>query len=121
MNLARPSKVPCGPDKTPLKVLGQTTVTLTSKGKSCSQEVCVVQQLKHNLLGLPALRALGLLSQADEVVVEPEEIRSKFPRLFTELGTFEGDLEIHLRPNVQPFALHTLCSVPLPLCKEVKD
>ena len=62
IQLKSPSKVLCGPDRTPLKVLGQTRVTLTSKGKSCSQDVCVVQQLKHNLLGLPAIRALGLLS-----------------------------------------------------------
>ena len=66
----------------------------------------MVQERKHNLLGLPAIRALGLLSQADEVIVEPEEIHSKFPSLFTRLGTFEGDFEIHLRPDAQPFALH---------------
>ena len=87
IQLKSPSKVPCGPDRTSLKVLGQTRVTLTSKGKSCSQDVYVVQQLKHNFLGLPAIRALGLLSQAAEIMVELEEI--------------------HLRPDAQPFALHT--------------
>ena len=121
IQLKSPSKVLCGPDRTPLKVLGQTRVTLTSKGKSCSQDVYVVQHLKHNLLGLPAIRALGLLSQADEIMVEPKEIHSKFPSLFTGLGTFEGDFEIHLRPDAQPFALHTPRNVPLPLRKKVKD
>ena len=62
IQLKSPSKVPCGPDKTSLKVLDQTRVTLTSKGKLCSQDVYVVQQLNHNLLGLPAIRVLGLLS-----------------------------------------------------------
>ena len=121
IQLKSPSKVLCGPDRTPLKVLGQTTVTLTSKGKSCSQEVYFVQQLKHNLLGLPAIRALGLLSQADEVIMEPKEVHSKFPDLFTGLGTFEGDFKIRLRPDAQPFALHTPRNVPLPLRKKVKD
>ena len=117
IQLKSPSKVLCGPDRTPLKVLGPTRITLTSKGKSCSQDVYVVQQPKHNLLGLPAIRALGLLSQADEIMVEPEEVHSKFPSLFTELGTFEGDFEVHLRHDAQPFALHTPCNVRLPLHK----
>ena len=81
----------------------------------------MVQQLKHNLLGLPAIRTLGLLSQANEIMVEPEEIHSKFPSLFTGLGTFEGDFEIYLRPDAQPFALHTSRNAPLPLRKKVKN
>ena len=81
----------------------------------------MVQECKHNLLGLLAIRALGLLSQANEDMVEPEEIHSKFPSLFTGLGTFEGDFVIHLRPDAQPFALHTPYNVPLPLRKKVKD
>ena len=55
----------------------------------------------HNLLGLPAIRALGLLSQADKIMVELEEI--------------------HLRPDAHPFALHTPHNVSLSLCKKVKD
>ena len=54
-------------------------------------------------------------------MVEPEEIHSKFPSLFAGLGTFEGDFKIHLRPDAQPFALHTPSKVPLPLHKKVKD
>ena len=76
IQLKSPSKVLCGPDRTPLKVLGHTRVTLTSKWKSCFQDDYVVQQLKHNLLGLPAIRALGLLSQADKIMVELKEIHS---------------------------------------------
>ena len=53
--------------------------------------------------------------------MELEEIHSKFPSLFTGLGTFEGDFEIHLRPDAQPFALHTPRNVSLPLRKKVKD
>ena len=37
------------------------------------------------------------------------------------LGTFEGDFEIRLSPNAQPFALHTPRNVPLPLHKKVND
>ena len=73
----------------------------------------MVQQLKHNLLRLPVIITLGLLSQANEVMVE----------CFSQdlVRTFEGDFEIHLRPDAQPFALHTHRNVPLPLRKHVKD
>ena len=116
-----PSKVLCGPDRTPLKVVGQTRVTLTSKGKSCSHDFYVVQQLKHNLLRLPAIRALAWSVKPMRSWWEPEEIHSKFPSLFTGLGTFEGEFEIHLHPDAQPFVLHTPRNIPLPLRKKFKD
>ena len=49
------------------------------------------------------------------------EVESKFPDLLMGLGTFEGDFEIRLSPDVQPFALHTPRNVPLPLHRKVND
>ena len=69
----------------------------------------------------PVIQALGLLSQADAVIAEAKEVESKFPDLLMGLGTFEGDFEIRLSPNAQPFALHTPRNVPLPLHKKVND
>ena len=90
----------------PPQRLGSNHIHLNLQGslKSCSQEMYVIKQLKHNLLGLPANRVLGLLTHADEV---NKEVYSKFPNLFTGLGTFEGDSEIRHHPDVQPFAANT--------------
>ena len=64
---------------------------------------------------------MRLLPQADAVISEAKEVEAKFPDLFTGLGTFEGDFEIRLSPNAQPFALHTPHNLPLQLRKKVKD
>ena len=45
-------------DRKPLKVLGQTCVTLSCNGKSCKHDVFVMKKLKHNLLDLPAIKEL---------------------------------------------------------------
>ena len=50
------TKTLCGPDRKPLKVLGQTSATLSHCGKTCIHDIYVVEKLKHNLLGLPAIK-----------------------------------------------------------------
>ena len=57
----------CGPDRKPLKVLGKLTVTLSSTHHKCDQEVYVLQQLKHNLLGLLAIQQLHLLARVNQI------------------------------------------------------
>ena len=54
------TKTLCGPDRKPLKVLGQTSATLSHCGKSCIHDIFVVEKLKHNLLGLPAIKDLSI-------------------------------------------------------------
>ena len=51
-----------GPDKSCLKVLGESTIVLSYQGRSSIQHVFFVNNLKNNLLGLPAIKALQLLS-----------------------------------------------------------
>ena len=50
-----PSKTLHGPDNKPLDVRGELHVTLSYRGRKCSQPVLIVKHLQHNLLGLPAI------------------------------------------------------------------
>ena len=102
----------CGPDSAALKVLGKAVLTLTHNGRQCTQPVFIVKNSKNNLLGLPAIKALDLLSCVDSV---NNNIISQYPSLFTGLGTFAHEYKIQLKPNSQPFALCTPRNIPLTL------
>lgn len=112
------SKKLCGPDRKPLPVTGEMSLTLNYKDRSTVQTIYVVKQLSQNLLGLPAIRELQLLTQVDEVETS---IMEQYPALFTGLGTLQGDYKIQLKPDTQPFSLFTARNVPLPLRTKVKD
>ena len=58
----KPTKKLCGPNGQPLHLIGSLTVTMSQKQHQCNQDIFVVKQLKHNLLGLPAIKALHLLA-----------------------------------------------------------
>ena len=82
----------------------------------------MVKQLKRNLLGLPAIKALHLLSVLDNLECDPTTvIKQKFPSLFTGLGTLQGDYEIQVKPDAEPFSLGTARNIPLPLRDKVKQ
>lgn len=108
-----------GPDRQPLNVLGELPVTLSYKGRSCAQPVYIVKELQHNLLGLPAIQALNLLTQVDTLVEAP--VPQQFPALFTGLGTIQDSFTIKLKPDAQPFALFTPRNVAIPLRKKVRE
>ena len=86
--LQAPSKTLHGPDNTPLDVHGEFQAKLVHKDHECIQPVFVVKNIKHNLLGLPAIRALHLLSTVDSI---EQPIHQEFPSIFTGLGTLKGD------------------------------
>ena len=73
----------CGPDQRHLSVLGELLVSLSYKGKSCVQLVYVMKGLRVNLLGLPAIQALGILSHVHTIT---QGITDQYPALFTGLG-----------------------------------
>ena len=82
----------------------------------------MVKQLKHNLLGLSAIKGLYLLSVLDNLECDPTTaIKQEFPSLFTGLGTLQGDYEIQVKPDAQPFSLGTARNIPLPLHDKVKQ
>ena len=59
--LEKASNTLYGPTHQSLKVLEQFTGTLEHQGHSSTQTVFVVQDLRSNLLGLPAIASLQLL------------------------------------------------------------
>ena len=55
-----PGKILCGPSKQPLDVLGRNAVQLRY---SIRHHVYIVQSLNQNLLGLPVILALNIISR----------------------------------------------------------
>ena len=106
-----PEKKLPGPYHYSLEVVGQAKVRLAYKGKQCTQVIFVLQKVKHNLLGLPAIYVLHVLTQVNAVsrtVSEPTPIPDQFPSPFKSLGTFKGDTyAIQLKPDAKPFDLYT--------------
>jgi hypothetical protein len=129
--LKEPSRTLHGPDRKPLKVMGSLMLCLAHKDRVSHQEVYVVDKLKVNLLGLPAIKALNVLSQVNEVNQQtpadtvkgkapPASIKGKFPKLFQGLGSLKGEYKIRLREDATPCALSTARHVPLPLKAKVE-
>ena len=111
-----PDKKLCGPNGVPLDLRGSLTVTLSQKQHKCDQEIFV------NLLGLPAIKGFHLLSVLDNLECDPTTaIKQEFPSLFTGLGTLQGDYEIQVKPDAQPFSLGTARNIPIPPRDKVKQ
>jgi hypothetical protein len=121
--LSTPTKILCGPSQQPLKTLGQLIGKISHKMKTAEQHVFVVRGLKTNLLGLPAIIALGLAKRVDTVTTmkTPSHIQKQFPLLFQGLGNLGGEYEIHLKSGAIPCSLFTPRHVPLPLRPKVKE
>ena len=61
MTLCESTKVLCGPANSYLSVMGQFTGNLSYKQTECQEEIFVIKDLQHNLLGLSAIKALALI------------------------------------------------------------
>ena len=82
----------------------------------------MVKQLKHNLLGLPAIKGLHVLSILHNLECDPTTaIKQKFPNLFTGLGTLQVDYEFHVKPDARLFSLGTARNITVPLHDRVKQ
>ena len=122
--LQPPSKLLYGPAKKPLKNTGYFTSNLSHKTKISQQQIFVVDDLKTNLLGLPAIIALHLVTRTDAIQTETFENKSwlqRFPKVFNGLGNLSGDYTIQLRSDATPHAIFTPRHVPLPLHQQVTD
>ena len=77
-----------GPARQSLHVLGQITTPITHGKLSTVQTIFVVRGLKSNLLGLPAITALRLLSRVESVDKDLSEVHQQFQGMFEGLGNF---------------------------------
>ena len=71
--LSPPKKTLYGPSRQQLDCVGQFCGTFYSKGKTTTQPVYVVRELKTNLLGLPVITALRLAIRIDSTTSEGAE------------------------------------------------
>ncbi|XP_042144993.1 uncharacterized protein LOC121835115 [Ixodes scapularis] len=108
-----------GAGHTPLNTLGRFTATVTWNGRTTREIIYVSDQLKHPLLGRPAIEALQVLPSLNEVKAEskPEydHLRKKYPLLFQGLGKMNVEYKIALHPDARSFAITYPRRVPLPL------
>ena len=106
---------------------------MTHRGNRTRQPVFVVKGLTMNLLGLPAIQALRIVSKIDSIS-QPRIVRkvnfatarsyntaihNDFPKVFLGLGNLGEEYKISLNPNAEPFSLTAPRRVPLPLHKKV--
>ena len=118
--MINPTKVLCSPGRQVLDVLGCSTVKLSYKQRSIKQKVYVIRKLANNLLGLPAIIALNILTQVNAVHSMDNPIANKFPDLFHGMGTMKDEYEIKLKANAKPYSLFSARRVPIPLWDKVK-
>ena len=111
-----------GPSHQPLKQKGQfqARLELLSGDKVASQTVYVVENLRNNLLGLPAILALQMVTQVNEVTDMESQFINKFPTVFSGLGSFKEEYQIRLKEGAKPHNLYTARNVPLPLREQVR-
>ena len=117
--LAEANRILYGPSRTQHNVIGAFDATLSSSKKAVEQTIFVVDGLKTNLLGLPAIKALKLVVRMD--TTESEEILQKFPTLFQGLGKMEDEYEIKLKPDAKPYLLMAPRNTPMPQRPKVQE
>ena len=94
-SLKKPSKILYGPARQRLDTIGQFTTRLHHGTKVAKQTVFVVRGLQQNLLGLPAITELQLACRLAATYTNCD-VRRRFPRLFTGLGTLGEAYHIRL-------------------------
>ena len=126
-----------GAGDVPLMTLGCAVMNLTLAETVIKEQVYVVRGASKLLLGVPAIRSLGLIHgipgtysvKAVNQMPDSQPLRSgtkedivkQYPTLFQGLGKLEGEHTIHLKEGATPFCLTTPRRVPLPLMKNVQE
>uniref|UniRef100_A0A6P7G0X4 Uncharacterized protein LOC114336389 n=1 Tax=Diabrotica virgifera virgifera TaxID=50390 RepID=A0A6P7G0X4_DIAVI len=110
-----------GPDGTKLKVLGKITERLSypSKGKSCTFDIFVIQDLKMPILGRPGISCLEVLNFSINSINQTSstnvQVEKEFPDIFNEIGNFKDEINIEVCEEAKPFVQTTPRVVPIPL------
>jgi hypothetical protein len=102
-------------------VLGTFEAKFAIGGKTSTQTVYVIRNLRQALLGLPAIEDLRILSRVNAVTVADDGIISEYPSVFSGLGQFETEYRIELKENAKPWALPAPRRITIPLRSKVKD
>ena len=119
--LQRAHKKLFGPCKSKLHCLAILQAKLRLNGKSCDEDVYVVENLETPLLGRSACLALDTVAKVGTVTQSADDIKARFPNVFSGLGCMDGEYEIKMTPSHEPFNQTTPKRVPIPLLPKVKD
>ena len=136
--LTPPERKLVGAGDAPLKAIDQTNIDLRLGRKQMKECVYVVRGVKKLLLGVPAIRKLGLIHDIPStfsiraVEYEPskkeqppldtkDRVFLHYPRFFIGLCKMRNEYTIRLKEGAKPFCLTTPRRVPFPLQKKVKE
>ena len=107
-----------GADGSMLQVVGKMRIDLISAwGQKVSSTVYVMKGARNNLLGKPEVRKFNIVKT---VRVVKEEIQSKHPKLFGELGVLPDVFKINLKEDAVPLCLCVPRRVPIGLREATK-
>ena len=101
------------------KVAGQFSGKMSHRSRSTWQQVFVVENLRTNLLGLPAITALKLATRIQAIMKRKLDVLERFPGIFSGLGNLGQEYEIKLRANARPHSIFTPKQIPLSLRPQV--
>ena len=130
--LLETDRILTGAGEAKLDTVGYVQMTLNHGSTKITERVYIVAGASKLLLGVPAIRNLGLIADipgsysikavdVTQPTVNKENVMKQYPVLFTGLGELKGEHVIHLREDATPFCLATPRRVPLPLIEKVKD
>ena len=127
--LSAPDRELLGAGDTTLDTVGYVEMHLSHGNTLVKEKVYVVRGTTKPLLGVPAIRNLGLIHQipgtytirtvqlktpASCLRLKEDFVRA-YPKLFTGLGQLKGEHTIRLKEDAKPFCLTSPRRVPLPL------
>ena len=119
--LSPPPRSLKGPSNHTLPVKGFFSALLKCDHNETRQDVYVVKRLHQQLLGRPAIVALGLVVRTGAITTLLKWPMKDFPRLFKGLGSLDYPYTIQLRPGAIPFSQPVVRRVAIPLMQPVKQ
>lgn len=122
--LTAANKALYGPSRKKLTVKGMFKATISRGGITAKQHIFVVDGLKMNLLGLPAISTLKLAARLDAVGETTDlhaAVMAKYPSVFQGLGNLGEEYEIKLKDDAKPYSLLAPRRIPLPQLPKVKE
>lgn len=93
-----------------LKDAGVIETFITYKGQERKANLCVIEKAPQNLLGIPEIKALGLVYRVRGVKIE-----DKFQGLYKELGRLPEVFRIRLKSDAVPHSIPVPRKLPLGL------
>ncbi|HSF90706.1 MAG TPA: hypothetical protein VLA51_00730, partial [Paracoccaceae bacterium] len=97
----------CGPNGVHLDVVGRFNARLQWQDRHVTLPIYVLRGIHQPLLGRDAIEALGIIKRIDALSSSSSStgLQQQYADLFTGLGCMDGEYEIRLKPDAQPFAI----------------